>query len=137
MHISTAYQPFYHPWVDQAGYKRPKSLPNWDEICKDLSSLTNLQSLTFDILADDPYFDRSGFEVDDPTVLVAILEPLLAVRASKMEVELNLQLSRTTLNYLNHLGPVGYEIKFRERPFNELFKRVPLAEYVELERMEE
>ncbi|KAF2688149.1 hypothetical protein K458DRAFT_385719 [Lentithecium fluviatile CBS 122367] len=131
IHLSTAYSPFYHPNCNRAGYKAPKTLPNWNQICEDLSSLPSLQTLSFDILADDPYFVRGYFTGTEPETLLSILKPLKAIRSSRMEVELNIELPKEVVHLL---GPVNYEIAFRERPFNEVFRRLPLRDSIELEK---
>jgi hypothetical protein len=132
IHLSTAYSPFYHPNSDRAGYKAPKTLPNWNQICEDLSSLPNLQTLSFDILADDPYFDRGHFTGMEPNTLLSILKPLKAIRSDEIEVELNIKLPEEIVQLL---GPVNYKIRYRKRPFNEVFRRLPLSDSVELEEL--
>ncbi|KAF2444645.1 hypothetical protein P171DRAFT_431447 [Karstenula rhodostoma CBS 690.94] len=119
IHISTAYAPFYYPNNGVAGYKWLGSLPNWDQICEDLSGLSNLQSLSFDILMLDPYFESFPLKMGDPIAFLACLEPLKAVRAAKMVVELNMTLPGEVVNAL---GPVEYEVVFRDRPFNEMYR---------------
>lgn len=49
-----------------------------------------------------------------------------------MEVELSIGLPEEVVHLL---GPVNYEIGFRERPFNEVFRRQPLLDSIELEKM--
>jgi hypothetical protein len=119
IHISTTYAPFYYPNNGVAGYKWLGSLPNWDQICEDLSRLPNLQSLSFDILILDPYFESGPLKMDDPIALLACLEPLKAIRAARMEVELNMKLPDEVVHAL---GPVEYEVVFRDRPFDEMYR---------------
>jgi hypothetical protein len=134
IHLSTTYSPFYSPNLDRAGYKAPKTLPNWNQICDDLKSLPNLQTLVFDILSEDPYFDRGYFTGKEPETLISILKPLKAIGSSEIEVELNTEVPEEVLHFL---GLVNYEIVFRERPFNKVFGRLPPFpfESIELERM--
>ncbi|PVH95901.1 hypothetical protein DM02DRAFT_632443 [Periconia macrospinosa] len=120
VHISTAYTPWLYP-LRFASYKPPKSLPNWDQICKDLGSLPNLQSLSFDILANDVYAGRGSFGLAAPRPVLPFLESLKAIKCKRMEVELNMELPG---DLLHRLGPVNYKITVRERPYHGKYYRI-------------
>lgn len=70
--------------------------------------------------------------MDDPEALLAFLEPLKAVRAYKLKVELNWKLPTEVIRLL---GPVEYDIVFRERPFDEHFRSWSLRDSVDLEKL--
>lgn len=59
-----------------------------------------------------------------PETIVSILAPLKDIRAGKIEVEVNIELSDEVVHLL---GPIDFQITFRNRPFNDDLRRFPFG----------
>lgn len=68
----------------------------------------------------------------NPEILILILKPLKTILSKRMKVELNIEIPEEVLNLLE---PVNYEIVVREMPFNEVFRKMPLLDCINLEKL--
>jgi hypothetical protein len=95
----------------------PENYTDWKEACAALATLDLLQLVTIDMVIWN-WYDRirkrnTGFV--GPESFIAILQPLKAIKAREMEVELNVQVPESIKEMLK---PIDYRIVQRNRQYN-------------------
>jgi len=88
----------------------PEILPEWQEACKTLGSLSSLRSLRLDITV--MYRCEAWINL----VLKPVLEALRNLKVKVFEVELNVEM---TEDLKRSLGDVDFAITSKKRPYNE------------------
>ena len=95
----------------------PESYVRWEKACETLSDLDNLHllSIDFTIWSFGDYPDYDSHKTVDNDALVFILKCVQSIRATNIEVELNMELPELVKTAL---APINMNIKLSERPYN-------------------
>jgi hypothetical protein len=110
IHISTVVTIDTVNYYSSAPPWPPEVLPEWQEACKTLGSLSNLRSLQLDITV------MYRFEAWIDLVLKPVLEALRNLKVKAFEIELNVEM---TEDLKRSLGDVDFVITSKKRPYNE------------------